>query len=280
MTTTTAGKQQPGGKAAAVQLEPPTAFAFDAPDGSTNLLCPNADATFCAVCCPCLSLCPLFNCVMVKEGEAFVVMHFGKFSAVIKRPGLYNINCCERTMTRRSLKERSLTLSDFKILDSKSNPILVGGAVFYRVEGVRASVFEVEDVQKYMHSTFETVLKNVCSQYPYEADEENPFSLKSESAKISQELAALMQNKMNHAGIRIISCNLTDLSYAPEIAQPMLMRQQAEAMVKARALIVAGAVAMTEDAINRLTGKGIQMTDGERAIIIKNLLTVICGKER
>ena len=119
----------------------------------------------------------------------------------------------------------------------------------------------------------------MCSKYPYEADEEYPSCLKAESARIGIELRDLMQARVNFCGVRITLCVLTDLSYAPEIAQPMLMRQQAEAMVKARELIVAGAVMITEDAITKLVDKGIKFSDGERALLVRNLLSMICGKE-
>ncbi|QDZ24892.1 hypothetical protein A3770_15p74100 [Chloropicon primus] len=221
------------------------------------------------------------SCVVVKENTSVFVQHWGETTAVIKKPGLYCINVVGRKVTHMNLKNhvRETPYPGVKCLDVNSNPILVGGAMYYRVEGVEAAVLSVSNRIKFMMSQFEVVLKQVCSRYPYEADERNPHSLKSESFAIGEEMKRLMQEKVNFCGVRITSCVLTDLSYAPEIAQPMLMRQQAEAMVKARQLIVTGAVLMTEDAINTLEAKGVKFTDPEKALIIRNLLSMICGKE-
>ena len=205
-----------------------------------------------------------------------------RVTTVLKEPGIYCINVFGRQLTYRSLRHRVLDTPGLgvKCLDCKSNPILVGGAIYYKVEGVEASVLAVQDLKKYIISQFEVVLKQVCSRYPYEADEENPSCLKSESHRIGRELCELMQERLNFCGVRVLSAALTDLSYAPEIAQPMLMRQQAEAMVKARELIVQGAVLMTEGAVRDMEEKGHTFSDEEKALLIRNMLSMICGRDK
>merc|ERR1719158_2369925 len=134
-------------------------------------------------------------------------------------------------------------------------------------------------------------LKQVVSKYPYEEDHDpvldspsgstsktKGLSLKTEAAQVSRELKDVLQDRLAHAGVRVIAFNMTDLSYAPEIAQAMLVRQQAEAMVKARKLIVKGAVNISEDAVQQLEEKGLTMSAPEKAKVVTNLLTVICGE--
>ena len=133
-------------------------------------------------------------------------------------------------------------------------------------------------------------LKQVVSKYPYEADDEGEaspssqhrhgLSLKTEAAQVSRELKDVLQDRLAHAGVKVLAFNLTDLSYAPEIAQAMLVRQQAEAMVKARRLIVKGAVDISEDAVNQLETKGVKMSETEKTKVVTNLLTVICGDQK
>merc|ERR1712144_71568 len=123
-------------------------------------------------------------------------------------------------------------------------------------------------------------LKQVVSKYPYEDDEihideatgshSKGLSLKTEAAQVSRELKDVLQDRLAHAGVRVIAFNMTDLSYAPEIAQAMLVRQQAEAMVKARRLIVKGAVDIAEGAITQLQDKGVTMTPEEQTKIVTN----------
>ncbi|WZN66803.1 PHB domain-containing protein [Chloropicon roscoffensis] len=255
-------------------------FAYDRPrTEEPNLCCPNIQSS----CLACLF--PIHNlggCYVLQENKAVLVQHWGKVTTVLKEPGIYCINVFGRQLTYRSLRHRVLDTPGLgvKCLDCKSNPILVGGAIYYKVEGVQASVLAVQDLKKYIISQFEVVLKQVCSRYPYEADEENPSCLKSESHRIGRELCELMQERLNFCGVRVLSAALTDLSYAPEIAQPMLMRQQAEAMVKARELIVQGAVLMTEGAVRDMEEKGHTFSDEEKALLIRNMLSMICGRDK
>merc|ERR1739841_220504 len=106
------------------------------------------------------------------------------------------------------------------------------------------------------------------------------MGLKTEAAEVSAQMTNVLQGKVAGAGVKVLAFNLTDLSYAPEIAQAMLVRQQAEAMVKARRLIVKGAVDISEDAVNQLETKGVKMSETEKTKVVTNLLTVICGDQK
>jgi regulator of protease activity HflC (stomatin/prohibitin superfamily) len=146
-----------------------------------------------------------------------------------------------------STKQQTTDLPNVKLLDLKGNPVIVSGVVFWQIEGIKASVLNVENVYRYVNTTAMATLKQVVSKYPYEEDHDNVFdspsgaggskpglSLKTEAAQVARELKDVLQDRLAHAGVSVIAFNMTDLSYAPEIAQAMLVRQQAEAMVKVR----------------------------------------------
>ncbi len=251
----------------------------DPPEGDMSLCCPSALSC-------CLSSIPFVGfpfawfggIKVVNEQEAALLLTWGKFTGVIKRSGIYCVNPFGVEFRQVSLKMRTTDLPNVKLLDLKGNPVIVSGVVFWKVEGVKAALLNVENVYQYVNTTAMAVLKQVVSKYPYEDDESGGHSLKTEAAAVSQEMQKELQNRLAHAGVSVMSFNLTDLSYSPEIAQAMLVRQQAEAMIKARRLIVKGAVDISEGAITQLEAKGVPMEPEEKTKIVTNLLTVICGE--
>lgn len=251
-----------------------TVIAEDPPETEASLCCPTALSCFLSCCCPWVWL---GSCRTLNEKEAALVLTWGKFTSVIKKPGLFCFNPCGVEFQVVSVKQRTTDLPGVKLLDLKGNPVVVSGVVFWQISGVKAASLNVENVYQYVNTTALATLKQVVSKYPYE-DDDGGHSLKTEAAALGQELQSTLQQRLAHAGVSVIAFNMTDLSYAPEIAQAMLVRQQAEAMVKARKLIVKGAVDISEGAIQQLEEKGVTMNEGEKTKIVTNLLTVICGE--
>merc|ERR1719158_2220252 len=230
--------------------------AYDQGQPQVEVDPPHSTAAFC---------CPSFLSLAL-------LLTWGKFTSVVKEPGCYVLNPCGTTLSKVSTKQQTTDLPNVKLLDLKGNPVVVSGVVFWQIEGIKASVLNVQNVYRYVNTTASAVLKQVVSKYPYESDEDptgdgspgqrgsrHGLSLKTEAAQVSKELKDVLQDRLAHAGVRVIAFNMTDLSYAPEIAQAMLVRQQAEAMVKARRLIVKGAVNISEDAVQQLEEKGLTM---------------------
>jgi len=262
-------------------------ISHDPPYSAANFCCPSVLSAIMSIICP---FSWLGSCRVLSEKEGAMLLTWGKFSSVVTEPGCYVLNPCGTTLSRVTTKQQTTDLPNVKLLDLKGNPVVVSGVVFWQVEGVKASLLNVENVYQYVNTTAMATLKQVVSKYPYEDDEihideatgshSKGLSLKTEAAQVSRELKDVLQDRLAHAGVRVIAFNMTDLSYAPEIAQAMLVRQQAEAMVKARKLIVKGAVDISNDAVSQLESKGIQMSEGEKTKIVTNLLTVICGDQR
>ena len=203
-------------------------------------------------------------------------LFWGKFSKLLRSPGLSWVNLWGRKVIKISTKKQAIDIPRSVVADGNANPILVAGVVTYRfVDSIKAAL-EVEDAEGYVKTQALAVLKQVCSRYPYESKEGE--SLKSEAEEIGLEMVTLLQSKVEAAGAEVLAFELSDLTYAPEIAGAMLQRQQAAAVVAARKQIVDGAVGMVDMALQGLAKKGIVELDEERkAAMVSNLLVVLCG---
>jgi len=167
-------------------------------------------------------------------------------------------------------------MQKIKCIDLKGNPIVIRAIVVFRVSDVIKASLEVQDYSQFVLTQATAVLKTVASKYPYESSDDSE-SLKEDAAAITHELIKTLQGKVNVAGISVIDFVLNELSYAPEIAQSMLVRQQAEALLGARTQIVNGAVQISKTAAQKLADGGLVMTDAERARMVSNLMCIICG---
>lgn len=151
--------------------------------------------------------------------------------------------------------------------------------VVYRVKETRKAALDVENFHTFMSDQAGAVIKRVSSRFPYESPDKSESCLKNESDEVTKAYIAELQQAVDAAGIRVLNVKLNDLTYAPEIAQAMLMRQQALALIDARKTIVEGAVAIVHDAVAQLRAAGLEISPAQREVLISNLLVVLCSGE-
>ena len=160
------------------------------------------------------------------------------------------------------------------------NPIEISAVVVYRVQDTYSAALSVANYHVFIEDQAGAVVKRVASKFPYEAADSTKPCLKKESDEVTEQFIAELQEAVNPAGIRVLNVRLNDLTYAPEIAQAMLMRQQAMALIDARKTIVEGAVEIVRDAVGQLNEAGLEVAAAERDELISNLLVVLCSGER
>ena len=178
-----------------------------------------------------------------------------------------------------SLRARTLNGEKLKVNDKRGNPIEIAAVVVWRVEDTAQAVFDVDDYEGYMLTQSESALRHLATHYSYDDGGDNEITLRSNIEDVSQGLRTELQERIAKAGIVVDEARLTHLAYAPEIAQAMLRRQQAEAVIAAREKIVHGAVSMVDMALRELADKGVVNLDDERrAAMVSNLMVVLCGE--
>jgi regulator of protease activity HflC (stomatin/prohibitin superfamily) len=216
----------------------------------------------------------------LQPNEAAIVTLFGHYSGTDRAEGLRWTN--PFTVKRRiSLRARNLNSPALKVNDKRGNPVEIGAVIIWRVEDTAKARFEVDDVDLYVKLQSEAALRHVASLYAYdEADSDNPgeITLRGGLDAVALALKSELSDRFANAGVTVTDARLTHLAYAPEIAQVMLRRQQAEAVISARHKIVQGAVAMVEAALTALSERNVVTLDDERkAAMVSNLLVVLCG---
>ena len=178
-----------------------------------------------------------------------------------------------------SVRARTLNGPKLKVNDRRGNPVEIATVVIWRVKDTAQAVFDVDDFEQYVETQSETALRHLASSYSYDHGEENEITLRSNVDQVSRALKGELEERLARAGVIVEEARLTHLAYAPEIAQAMLRRQQAEAVIDARQKIVHGAVSMVEMALHDLTEKGVVDLDAERkAAMVSNLMVVLCGE--
>lgn len=237
------------------------------------------------LCCPSFLSCCLSSiagpwiwfasCRQIDVNESAVVTVFGRYKGTVKEPGCYIVNPCGTKFNMVSTKRRTTELQKFKVLDQKGNPVIISGVISWQVSNSKKAVLDVENYQKFVHEQSLGSLREIASKYPYESP--NGRSLKSDGDHIGEELVNSVGRKVAVAGITINNFDITDLSYAPEIARAMLVKQQAEATIEARQLIVSGAVDIATAAISQLQARSVTMTPELQGKVVGNLLTILCG---
>ena len=180
---------------------------------------------------------------------------------------------------RVSLRARTLNGEKLKVNDKRGNPVEIAAIVIWRVQDTAQATFDVDDYEKYVETQSESALRHLASCYAYDHGEENETTLRSGVEEVSQALRSELQERLAKAGVVVEEARLTHLAYAPEIAQAMLRRQQAEAVIAARQKIVHGAVSMVDMALKELADKEVVHLDDERrAAMVSNLMVVLCGE--
>jgi regulator of protease activity HflC (stomatin/prohibitin superfamily) len=220
---------------------------------------------------------------MLQPNEAAAVMLFGDYAGTDRNAGL---RWYWPWYSRRkvSLRARNLNGERLKVNDKRGNPIEIAAVVVWRVEDTAQALFDVEDFEVYVRLQSESALRHLASNYNYDEGEEygtahREVTLRAGADTVAEALQRELQLRIALAGLEIVEAKLTHLAYAPEIAGAMLRRQQAEAVISARAKIVIGAVSMVEMALKSLSEKNVVELDGERrAAMVSNLMVVLCSE--
>ena len=214
---------------------------------------------------------------VVNPNEAKVLQLFGKYVGSAKEPGLRWAN--PFYMKKKvSLRAVSFESSKLKVNDLDGNPVEIATIVVWKVVDSAEAAFQVDDYAEYVRVQSEAALRGLASRYPYDAHDEEKTSLRGSTALVAEQLQVEVQDRVKAAGVQVLEARISHLAYAPEIAQAMLQRQQAAAIIAARTRIVEGAVSMVEMALDRLLKNGTVHLDEERkAAMVSNLLVVLCG---
>ncbi|MFJ4657590.1 SPFH domain-containing protein [Nocardia sp. NPDC088792] len=213
---------------------------------------------------------------VVNPNQAKVIQFFGRYIGSVSDAGFFWV---VPLSTRRSLslRVRNFETQKLKVNDSDGNPIEIAAVVVYRVVDSYKAVFAVDSYMNFVQTQSETAVRHLATTHPYQTDEGGAPSLR-DGAEVAGELTTELRARTGQAGIEIQEARITHLAYAPEIAQAMLVRQQAAQVVAARTRIVEGAVGMVGLALDRLAEQGLVELDEERkAAMVSNLLVVLCG---
>jgi regulator of protease activity HflC (stomatin/prohibitin superfamily) len=214
----------------------------------------------------------------LQPNEARVLILFGAYKGTERTSGFLWTNPLY-TKRRISLRSRNLNMQKLKVNDKRGNPVEIAAVIVWRVEDTAQACFDVERYEDYVTIQSESALRHLASSYAYDHGMENELTLQASADEISSALQKELQDRASKAGVLIEEARLSHLAYAPEIAQVMLRRQQAEAIIDARQKIVHGAVSMVQMALTDLAEKGIVNLDEERkATMVGNLLVVLCGE--
>jgi regulator of protease activity HflC (stomatin/prohibitin superfamily) len=217
----------------------------------------------------------------VNPNQARVLQLFGRYVGSDRQNGLRWAN---PFFTKRavSLRVRNFESGKLKVNDANGNPIEIAAVVVWRVVDSAEAVFEVDNYENYVTIQSEAALRNLATSYPYEDHGEAGagISLRSHPTEIAQKLKEEVHERLQKAGVEVLEARLSHLAYSPEIAQAMLQRQQASAVLAARRIIVQGAVGMVSDALQQLAAQDVVELDAERrATMVSNLLVVLCGDQ-
>lgn len=227
----------------------------------------------------------LFGAILISCGfftlqpnTAAVLILFGAYKGTVRDSGFFWTNPFNKKL-KVSLRSRNLNGDKLKVNDKRGNPIEIAAVVVWRVKDTAEAVFDVDEYEHYVSVQSESAVRHLASGYAYDDAEAEEMTLRASADAVAEALKVELQERLAKAGVEVQEARLSHLAYAPEIAQAMLRRQQAEAVIAARTKIVQGAVGMVEMALAELETKGVVDLDTERrASMVSNLLVVLCGE--
>lgn len=223
----------------------------------------------------------LRRCLFILEpNQAAILLYWGKYKSTLQSPGF---NFAQPIGLRRidvSTRDHVVALPITTVVEANGNPIQVSAVCIYRIADARKATIDIQNVHQFVQNQASAVLKAICSRYPYESEDAARPSLKGESPDLIHALQSELQSQVAIAGIEVVLVRLNDLTYAPEIMQAMLLRQQAEAMVDARRTVVEGAVMTVREALDQLARSGIQLSPENQTSLVSNLTLLLCAGDR
>ncbi len=231
-----------------------------------------------------------FGFFTLQPNEGQVLILFGAYRGTVRQSGFHWGNpfyskyasAAGGKMVRKyrlSLRSRTFNGDRLKVNDKRGNPIEIASVIIWRVQDTAQATFDVDDYEKYVATQTESALRHMASCFAYDHGEDHEVTLLNGVTEVSQALKGELQERLAKAGLVVEEARLTHLAYAPEIAQAMLRRQQAEAVIAARQKIVQGAVSMVDMALRELALKQVvQLDDDRRAAMVSNLMVVLCGE--
>ncbi|WP_457629125.1 SPFH domain-containing protein [Oceanithermus sp.] len=214
----------------------------------------------------------------VQPNQAKVLVFFGKYTGSVRDDGFWWAN--PFTVRHKvSLRVRNFNSDVLKVNDKLGNPIEIGTVVVWQVVDTAKAIFDVDDYEEFVRVQVETAIRALASRYPYDT-EEHETSLRGSPDAVAQALTEEVQERLKIAGVKVIEARISHLAYAPEIAQAMLRRQQAQAVISARRLIVDAAVGMVQQALEHLERENVVKLDEEKkAAMVNNLMVVLTGEQ-
>lgn len=215
---------------------------------------------------------------MVEPNQAAVASLFGRYVGTVKDNGL-RWNNPFFMKKKVSLRVRNFESGRLKVNELEGSPIEIAAVIVWQVVDASEAVYNVDDYESFVHIQSEAALRAMATSYPYDQHEEGQLALRSHASEISAHLQDELAERLADAGVQVLDARISHLAYAPEIAQAMLQRQQANAIIAARSRIVAGAVGMVEMALAQLQTNGtVQLDEAAKAAMVSNLLVVLCAE--
>lgn len=219
-----------------------------------------------------------FGFFIVQPNEAKVLLLFGKYIGSERHDGFWWANPLA-IKTHISLRIRNFNSDKIKVNDLYGNPVEIAAVVVWRVVDTAKALFDVQRVEEFVAIQSETAIRGITSEYPYDAQDNEPLSLRSNPGQIAEHLKKELETRLNVAGVEVLESRISHLAYAPEIAQAMLRRQQAQAIIAARRKIVEGAVGMVDDALTTLSEKNVvELDEDKKATMVNNLMVALVSE--